>query len=92
MSDDAPRCRVYRCSRQPEMYLYLRQDLTDETLPETLRARVGQLTEVMTLTLTPERRLARVDPARLRAALAAPGYYLQLPPGGIVATRLYAGD
>jgi uncharacterized protein len=83
-------CRIYRCSRQPELYLYLPEDADPDTLPEALRQRVGRLTEVMRLRL--DRPLARVDVAQVRQALATQGYFLQLPPAGQVAAHLYAGD
>lgn len=87
-----PVCRVFRCSRQAELYLYLRQDLEPEVLPEALRQRLGQLAVVMTLTLSPERALARVDAARVRAAMAEPGYFVQLPPQGQIDAHLHQGD
>lgn len=85
-------CVVYRCSRQAELYLYLREDLSPEVLPEALRARTGRLTEVMRLSLHPERRLARVEVSRVIAALAGPGWYLQLPPDGQIHGHLDDGD
>lgn len=85
-------CIVYRCSRQAEMYLYLRADLDPKTLPEALVQRAGRLTEVMRLELRPERRLARVDVGRVIAQLASAGYFLQLPPNGQLEAHLYFGD
>lgn len=85
-------CVVYRCASQAEMYLYVRAGLPADQLPEALRKRTGALTQVMTLQLTPERKLARVDAAKVRERLAAEGYYLQLPPDGRVQAHLYFGD
>ncbi len=91
---EAINCVVYRCRRQPEMYLYLRADLDPEgdTLPAGLRERTGRLEEVMRLELHPQRRLARVDVARVLAALADSGWFLQLPPPELMANRLHFGD
>lgn len=86
------KCNVYRCSRQDEMYLYLRGDLAPEALPETLRQRAGRLTQIMTLELSPARRLARADAARVIAALASTGWFLQLPPEGRTRAHLHFGD
>lgn len=85
-------CVVFRCSRQPEMYLYLRADMPQDALPQDLLRRVGRLTEVMTLQLSPGRRLARADAATVIRQLNAAGYYLQMPPRGQVSARLYQGD
>lgn len=82
-------CLIYRCSKQDEMYLYLREDLNpDEHLPDALRARTGRLTQVMRLELHPERRLARADVARVIEQLQAQGWYLQMPPQGQVQAYL----
>lgn len=85
-------CRVYRCSKQDEMYIYLRQDFPEEEIPETLRSRLGRLTEVMQLELTPSRKLARVDVAEVMSTLQQEGFFLQMPPAGQLNTRLHFGD
>lgn len=85
-------CIVYRCARQAEMYLYLRADLPLDTLPPALRQRTGALTEVMRLALNPQRRLARVETARVLEQLAGNGWYLQLPPDGNMQAHLHFGD
>ncbi|HEY0975033.1 MAG TPA: YcgL domain-containing protein [Solimonas sp.] len=83
-------CIVYRCSKQDEMYLYLRADLNTDHLPEPLRQRSGRLSEVMRLTLSPQRTLARVDVGRVMAGLQRDGWYLQMPPDGHI--RAYLND
>ena len=85
-------CRVYRCSKQDEMYLYVREGLATETLPEALLRRTGRLTEVMKLKLDGQRKLARVDADKVAQQLAAQGFYLQMPPDGIVKANLHFGD
>ncbi len=92
MAGTDPVCRVFRCSRQAELYLYLRQDLEPEVLPEALRQRLGRLEVVMQLTLAADRPLARVDIARVRAAMAEPGYFVQMPPQGRIDAHLQDGD
>ena len=73
-------CTIYRGSREPELFLYVdcREGL--ERVPEELRVRFGTLTEVMTIALAPERKLARARAPQVLAAIADKGYYLQLPP------------
>ena len=85
-------CRIYRCSKQEEMYLYLRADLTQDALPAALLSRLGRLIEVMTLDLTKRERLARVDIQQVAARLASDGFYLQMPPQGELKAFLYEGD
>lgn len=85
-------CVVYRCAKQDQMYLYVRTGLPLEELPEALRRRTGQLTQVMALSLTPERKLARVDVAKVQQKLGSDGWYLQLPPDGQINAHLYFGD
>jgi uncharacterized protein YcgL (UPF0745 family) len=85
-------CLIYRCSRQSEMYLYLRADVAADTLPEPLLKKLGQLSEVMSLRLSPERKLARVDVNAVMAQLRERGYFLQLPPDGNVQAHLHMGD
>lgn len=74
------------------MYLYLRAELKPDALPPALLQRTGQLTQVMELTLTPARKLARVDVGKVTAQLQATGYFLQLPPDGHINGHLYFGD
>ena len=85
-------CVVYRCAKQPELYLYLRAGLATESLPAPLLARTGRLTQVMRLGLTPTRKLARVDVKNVMERLVAEGFYLQLPPQGLVAAFLNDAD
>jgi uncharacterized protein len=85
-------CRIYRCARQPELYLYLRADLAVEDLPASLQQRTGRLTEVMRLALSPATRLARVDAGKVCTSLRDGGHYLQMPPDGLLQAHLYTGD
>jgi len=74
------RCYVYRSSRRADTYVYLpRQDDFSE-LPEGLRSALGRLEFALEFDLTPERRLAREDPATVLANLESQGFHLQLPP------------
>lgn len=71
---------VYKSLRRPDTYVYLRQREGFDVLPDALRASLGELCFALEVELTPERRLAREDPARVRANLAEHGFHLQIPP------------
>ncbi|MES2605362.1 MAG: YcgL domain-containing protein [Pseudomonadota bacterium] len=73
-------CTVYRSSREAELYVYVRRADALSKLPPELLDKLGSTSEVLTLKLTPDRKLARVKATDVLAAIAAKGYYLQLPP------------
>lgn len=85
-------CVVYRCSKQDQMYLYLRVDVAPDTLPEALLQRAGRLTRVMDLKLEAARKLARVEVDKVREQLGARGWFLQMPPDGALRAHLHFGD
>lgn len=70
---------VYKSQRKVDTYVYLAERDGFAKLPEPLRAQLGPLDFVLALALTPERRLAREDPALVRRHLATCGYHLQFP-------------
>lgn len=71
---------VYKSQRKADTYVYLAARDDFARLPESLRAQLGALQFVLEVALTPERRLARQDPAVVRANLAARGFHVQFPP------------
>lgn len=74
------------------MYLYLRADLGTDVLPEALLKRTGTLSAVMDLSLTPDRKLARVEVGKVIEQLRGVGYFLQMPPPDAVHGHLHFGD
>ena len=86
-------CDIYRSSKKSEMYLYIARpqypndaDVIDplHAVPADLRQAFGRATFVMHLELTPERRLARVPVQEVLLAFEQQGYFLQLPPEGLI--------
>ena len=73
-------CKIYRCTKRDEMYLYVHEDKTTDELPEDLLKLVKNLIHVMDLELSPERKLARVDVMLVMKQLEEQGYFLQMPP------------
>jgi len=84
-------CNIYRCSSRDEMYLYIHKDKAKEELPSELIKLVKELTFVMDLELTPERKLAREDVTQVMGNLEEKGYHLQMPPDPLK-PNLYNGD
>ena len=84
-------CKVYRCAKQDEMYLYIHESITSADLPEDLITMVKELTYVIDLELTPKRKLAREDVLVVMKNLQEKGYHLQMPPDPLK-PNLYHGD
>lgn len=73
-------CYVYRSTRRTDTYVYLpRRDDFSEVSEGLLRA-LGRLEFALEFELTPQRRLAREDPAIVLANIEAHGFHVQLPP------------
>lgn len=77
---------IFASSRREGMYLYVTRAHPWDELPEPLRQAFGVPRSVMTLLLTPERRLASVSAAEVIAAIDAKGFFLQMPPAFADAT------
>jgi uncharacterized protein YcgL (UPF0745 family) len=77
-------CQIFRSSRLVETYLYVDNSRGLQDVPPELLARFGDLALVMTLSLTPDRKLARADAKVVITSIAKHGFYLQMPPGARV--------
>ncbi len=71
---------VYKSLRKADTYVYLAEREGADALPPTMRETLGALEFVLEVTLEPGRRLARVDAAQVREALASRGFFVQVPP------------
>lgn len=74
------RCVVYKSLRRVDTYVFLAVDRAPLDLPAAVRDALAPLAWLMELDLASTRKLARIEPAALIAALRDHGYYLQLPP------------
>lgn len=70
---------VFRSSKKPDTYLYVRRGQLWDDLPETLRTLFGKPVHAMDLVLTPERKLARTSAEQVLAGIADKGFFLQMP-------------
>lgn len=73
-------CDVYKSRKKDETYLYVARTDGLGKVPEALMEQFGKPELAMTMILTPEKKLARVDGARIIEQLEEKGFYLQLPP------------
>jgi len=73
-------CRIYKSLRQEDMYLYVPTEDDLAKVPHALLDHFGPPVFVMTLLLSPDRRLARAEIGEVMTQLGERGYYLQLPP------------
>ncbi|MCL7714670.1 YcgL domain-containing protein [Stenotrophomonas mori] len=71
---------VYKSQRKPDTYVYLAKRDDFDAIPSTIGTALAPFAFVLEVALTPGRRLARADAARVRANLADHGFHLQLPP------------
>lgn len=71
---------IYKSQRKDDTFVYLAARDDFERLPEPLRTQLGELTFVLDVALTPERRLARENVQVVRANLAERGFHIQFPP------------
>jgi len=78
---------VYKSRRRADTYVFLAARDGFERLPEPLRLQLGELSFVLEVALTPERRLAQSDPAVVRANLAERGFHIQFPPQAVLPVR-----
>ncbi|WP_423894981.1 YcgL domain-containing protein [Candidatus Pelagadaptatus aseana] len=73
-------CDIFKSPNEDEMYLYVKKEEGLDKVPEALLDKFGKPQHVMTMLLTPEKKLGRADAARVLEQLEDPGFYLQMPP------------
>lgn len=73
-------CYIYKSQKKAELYLYLNKKDDFSDVPEDLIRQLGQLSLVMELEITADRKLAREDPQKVISALESRGFFIQMPP------------
>lgn len=85
-------CDIYKSSKKDEMYIYIarpnypndeNQDPFDQ-VPEMLQQVFGRPTFVMHLELNQDRKLSRVPVLQVLDALQTKGFFVQMPPEGLI--------
>ena len=73
-------CFIYKSLKKEALYLYLEKKDDFSRIPEPLLNSFGRVEFVMELKITPERKLAREDVAKVLASLLDKGFFVQMPP------------
>ena len=74
------KCTVIGSSLKDFTYIYLSEETQFEDLPNSLQQVFGEPEFVMTLVLTPDRKLAYEDAEKVIQNLQEKGFHLQMPP------------
>lgn len=73
-------CEILKSSRKDEMYLYIDKQKGLSSVPDALMDTFGKPVPVLTMILTADKKLARVNAADVMDAIQEQGFYLQMPP------------
>jgi len=84
---------IYKSSKKDEMYLYVARPAEEneaevfdplEVLAEPVRIAFGRATFVMHLELSESRKLARANVLHVMDSVETRGFFLQMPPEGLI--------
>ena len=73
-------CEIYKSKKNEELYLYVEQSERFDRVPPSLLDQINQEKIIMTVMLSPERKLARADVEKVLLEIQEKGFYLQMPP------------
>lgn len=79
MSANEIECDVYKSLKKDETYVFVEAKSLLSELPDALQKILGPTEMAMTLTLTPERKMARGNAHEIIKSIASQGFYLQMP-------------
>lgn len=74
------KCWIYKGKKKQDHYLFVEAENDFSRVPQSLLTLMGELIFVMTVDVTPERKLAYSNPVELIKHVEANGFFLQLPP------------
>lgn len=81
-------CDIFKSSKKDEMYLYVphkeNQEQALQDVPPAVLTAFGQATFVMSLDLDENRKLARVNVLHVIDSLNEKGFFIQMPPEGLI--------
>lgn len=73
------KCYIYRCSRKPDMYIYLAEEDDFSKVPTNIFNSLGIIEFAMELELSADKKLAKENPVTVMENLKENGFHLQLP-------------
>lgn len=72
-------CVVFKSLKKDETYVFIQTTTSLSDLPDELIKILGQTEMVMTLDLTPEKKMARGTAVEVMLSIEKQGFYLQMP-------------
>jgi len=72
-------CAVYKSIKKDETYVFIPTTKPLSDLPEELLKVLGQAEMIMTLKLTPEKKMARGTADQVMKSIKEQGFHLQMP-------------
>lgn len=72
-------CAVYKSQKKDETYVFIPTTTVLSDLPDELLKVLGQAEKVMTLILTPEKKMARGNAEEVMKSIEEQGFHLQMP-------------
>ena len=78
MSKDI-KCTVYKSLKKDETYVFIPTTSQLSDLPDELKSVLGETEKIMTLTITPEKKMARGTGADVIKSFEEQGFHLQMP-------------
>lgn len=87
-------CSIYKSSKKDEMYMYIPCPVPSANeaeradpllaLPEAMRSAFGRAIFIMNLELSESRKLARVNVLHVMDSIQNRGFFIQVPPEGLI--------
>jgi len=72
-------CAVYRSAKRDETYVFIASTAELSELPKEILKMLGQAEKIMTLKLTPEKKMARGNASVIMKSIEEQGFHLQMP-------------
>ena len=72
-------CIVFKSINKSETFIFIKEGLSYDSIPKSLRGLLGETEEVLTFDISTKSKLASADIEQVKQCLNDNGYYLQLP-------------
>ena len=72
-------CAVHKSQKKDETYIFIPSTTPLSELPEELLKVLGEAEMIMTLLLTPDKKMARGTAKEIMESIKEQGFYLQMP-------------